>query len=107
MKDSFQTIIAMSISGLIFMSLSIKFQWSKKIWTILNKKIKWENNVSLWILIAPFFNLGFQLIFEAIGIPFLAIVNGITFGVYMGFMPDLGKRKQDSKKQNSKKRGRN
>ena len=107
MKDSFQTIIAMSISGLIFMSLSIKFQWSKKVWTILNRKIKREYNISLWILFSPFFNVGLQLIFEGIGIPFLAILNGITLGFYMGFMPDLGKRKQDSKKQNSKKRGRN
>lgn len=105
MKDSFQPIIAMCVSGLIFMSLSIKFQWSKKVWTILNKKIKSEyrDRVSLWILFAPFFNVGLQLIFERIGIPFIEILNGITFGFYMGFMPDLGKRKQDPKIRNGTK----
>lgn len=95
MKDSIPTLIAMSISGLIFMTISMKFKWSNKVWHLLNKKIKPRYNISLWILFSPIFNISLQLIYEMMGLPYHEIMNGITLGFYMGFMPTLGKGKQD------------
>ena len=90
MKESLPMLIAMSISSLTFMFLSLKFKWSKKVWMLLTKKVKPQYHAVLWILCAPVLNISLQLLFEWIGIPFHGIMNGITLGFYMGFLPDLG-----------------
>ncbi len=91
MKESIPFIIAMSISGLIFMTISIRYKWSKKVWVILNKKIKPQYNVAVWILFSAVFNISLQLLCEMLGIPFSKIIMGISLGFYFAFMPTLDK----------------
>jgi sugar phosphate permease len=95
MKGSIPLIVAMSISGLLFMSISIRYKWSKKVWLVLNKKINPRYNVTVWILFSAIFNISLQLLCEIIGISFSAILMGISLGFYFAFLPSLDKGKQD------------
>ena len=89
MKDIIPLIIAMSISGFIFMSISIKYKWSKTVWTALNKKINSNFNVAIWIVFSGIFNILLQLVCGILGIPLHKIILGVSLGFYLAFMPTI------------------
>lgn len=91
MKETIPSIIAMSITGFIFMTISNKYKWSKKVWGILNKKIKTQYNVAVWILFSAVFIICIQLLCEMLGIHYSNIIMGISLGFYFAFMPTLDK----------------
>jgi len=88
-KDIIPLIVAMSISGFIFMSISIKYKWSKIVWTALNKKINPNFNVAIWIIFSGIFNILLQLVCEILGIPLHKIILGVSLGFYLAFMPTI------------------
>ena len=69
MKDIIPLIVAMSISGFIFMSISIKYKWSK--------------------IFSGIFNILLQLVCEILGIPLHKIILGVSLGFYLAFMPTI------------------
>ncbi|EPY2276713.1 MULTISPECIES: hypothetical protein [Clostridium] len=91
MKELISYIIAMSISGLIFINISIKLKWSEKLWSFFNKKIKLDFNVAIWILISALIQ-GFLA--DVIGTISISskIILGLTMGFFFAFMPNLGKK---------------
>ncbi|EJO5347273.1 hypothetical protein NRP93_001350 [Clostridium botulinum] len=91
MKESIFYITAMSISGLIFMNISIKLRWSEKLWSFFNKRIKPNYNVVIWILTVVLIQ---GILAEVIGTIFIIskIILGFTMGVLFVFMPNLGKK---------------
>lgn len=91
MKESIFYITAMSISGLIFINISIKLRWSEKLWGVFNKRIKPNYNVVIWILTVALIQ---GILAEVIGTIFIIskIILGSTMGVLFAFMPNLGKK---------------
>lgn len=90
MKAYMITIIAMGISGCLFMLLSIKLSWSKRIWKRLNKKIKQPYAPAWWLIFSCIFVIGIQILFSVLNWPYTEIVRGISLGIMMAFMPSLG-----------------
>ena len=94
MKDIIPKLIALFLSSLIFMALSVKLGWSKKLWTKINKKIHPKYNVALFIILCvPFFNILVQIITELMGFTYTDILNGAVLGFSISFLPNLGEKK--------------
>ncbi|MGO5064607.1 hypothetical protein FDF31_07895 [Clostridium sporogenes] len=91
MKESIYYIIAMTIFGLIFMNISIKFRWSENLWLFFNKKIKSDYNMAIWILISALIQGILANVIGTISI-ISKIILGLTMGFFFAFMPNLGKR---------------
>lgn len=91
MKEAIYYIIAMSISGLIFMNISIKLRWSEKLWSFFNKKIKPNYNVAIWILISALIQGFLADVIGTISI-ISKIILGLTMGFFFAFMPNLEKK---------------
>jgi hypothetical protein len=90
MKDLIPRLVALSISLIIFMTISIKFGWSAKLWSVL-KINKPQHTVLLWLIFVCVFNIMVQILFELAGIAYNEILNGAITGFTFAFMPDLGK----------------
>jgi hypothetical protein len=84
--------VAMSLSGILFMTLSIKLGWSKRIWAKLHKKVKPHYKVALWIIYVCVFNILVQLLIEFMGYTYNDIINGAILGFSFAFMPSLGEK---------------
>jgi|GEM_PF-3234211 hypothetical protein len=93
MKELIPRLVAMSLSAILFMTLSIKLEWAKRIWAKLNKKIKPQYNIALWLLCVCVFNIVVQILFETMGYTYNDIINGAIFGFSLAFMPTLGEKK--------------
>jgi hypothetical protein len=91
MKDLIPRLVALSISLIIFMTISIKFGWSAKLWSVLINKVKPQHTVLLWLIFVCVFNIMVQILFEMAGIAYNEILNGAITGFTFAFMPDLGK----------------
>jgi hypothetical protein len=91
MKDLIPRLVALSISLIIFMTISIKFGWSAKLWLVLNNKIKPQHNVLLWLIFVCVFNIIVPILFELAGIAYNEILNGAIMGFTFVFIPNSGK----------------
>lgn len=91
-------IIAMVISAFIFMNLSIRLSWSKKLWAIINRRLNPIYNATVWILFAAIFHISIQMVCGSFGITDSRIITGIFIGFYFAFIPNLGVKKNDGKK---------
>lgn len=89
MKSLFPNLISMSISGLVFMSISFKLNWNQRMWTTLNKKINHYLNGFLWISTVVVIQLIVRLLCDIIGTSYITseVVTGFTMGFCMAFMP--------------------
>lgn len=97
MKDLIPQFITMAVSAFIFMNLSIKFSWSKKIWSLINKKLNPMYNATIWILFAALFHISIQWVCAALGIANTRIITGALVGFYFAFIPNLGVKKDEKK----------
>ena len=86
-------LLAMTISASLFMTLSIKLGWSKKLWGVINRLLKPIYNVVVWILFAVVFNIIIQMICGALGITDYRIITGALMGFYFAFIPNLGEKR--------------
>ncbi len=84
-------LLAMVIAGLISMSLSIRFGWSKKLWSLINKRLNPIYDASVWIIFAGFLHIATQWICASIGITNTGLITGAVIGLYLGLIPNLRK----------------
>ncbi len=98
MKTLISQLIAMAISAFIFMKLSIKLSWSKRLWTILNRRLNPAYNATVWLVFAAVFHIFIQMICGSLGITDSRIITGLLIGFYFAFIPNLGAKKKDGKK---------
>jgi hypothetical protein len=95
MRNILPQFIAMAISAYIFMNLSIKLGWSKKLWSLINRRLKPIYNATMWILIAAFLHISIQMVCGSFGMTDTRIITGSLIGFYFAFIPNLGTKKKD------------
>lgn len=82
-------LLAMSLTGFVSMSLSIRFGWSIKFWSLINKKLHPIYNVTVWIIFAGFLNIATQWVCAIAGITNTKLITGAVTGLYLGLIPNL------------------
>lgn len=82
-------ILGMIISGILFMPISIKFGWSKKLWAFLNRKINKKYNTVFWLVFVCTFNILIEMFLESMGAAHSDIISGFVLGFSLVFMPNL------------------
>ena len=87
-------LIAMALSGALFMSISIKLGWSKRLWAAINQRLNPAYNATVWILFAAMLHITIQWVCSAIGISNTRVITGVLIGFYFAFLPDLGVKKK-------------
>ena len=86
-------LLAMAVSASIFMKLSIKFGWSKRLWAFLNRRLNPVYNATLWILFAAVLHITIQMVCGSLGITDSRLITGVVIGFYFAFIPNLGAKK--------------
>ena len=87
-------LLALVISAGIFMTLSARLGWSRKLWALLNRRLNPVYNATLWIIFAAIFHLLIQMVCPLLGITDSRIITGVLIGFYFAFLPNLGVKKQ-------------
>lgn len=82
-------LLAMAILGILSMNLSIRFDWSKKLWSLINRRLNPIYNATVWILFAAFLNIAIQWICASMGITNTRLITGAVIGLYLGLIPNL------------------
>lgn len=82
-------LLAMAITGFISMSLSIRFGWSKKVWSMINKRLNPIYDVTVWIIFAGLLNIATQWVCAIAGITNTGLITGAVTGLYLGLIPNL------------------
>ena len=92
MKEHLFYLIAMVISGGILMNLSIHFNWSQRLWCIVNKQFSNRYNLVMWLFCTVILQVLIQVIVEHIGfnLELTKMVLGMNMGLSMAFIPNLG-----------------
>lgn len=98
MKTLIPQLIAMAISAFIFMKLSIKFSWSKRLWAFINRRMKPIYNATVWLVLAAVLHITIQMVCGSLGINDSRIITGVLIGFYFAFLPNLGAKKKDGTK---------
>jgi len=93
MKDMALQLIAFSVTGIIFMFISTKFNWSKKIWKALYRIIPPQYSVAVWIIFGAALTIGVSMVCDRFEIAQVTIIKGLILGFYLAFMPNLGQKK--------------
>jgi hypothetical protein len=83
-------LLAMIVSASVFMTLSVRFGWSRKLWAFLNRKLNPAYSTVLWLLFAAVLHLTLQLVCKGLGIADSRLITGILIGLYFAFIPSLG-----------------
>lgn len=96
MNNLLPQFIAMAISAFIFMNLSIKLGWSKKLWSYVNRWLKPIYNASVWIMLAAILHISIQMVCGSLGFTDTRIITGSLIGFYFAFIPNLGTKKKDN-----------
>lgn len=82
-------LLAMAFTGFISMSLSIRFGWSKKLWSLINKKLNPVYDATVWIVFAGLLHITIQWICFSIGMTNTGLITGAIIGLYLGLIPNL------------------
>ncbi len=82
-------LLAMVITGFLSMSLSIRFGWSKKLWSVINRRLNPIYDATVWILFAAFLHITVQWICASVGITNTGLITGAAIGLYLGLVPNL------------------
>ncbi len=82
-------LLAMVIAGFLSMSLSIRFGWSKKLWSLINKKLNPVYDATVWILFAAVLHITIQWVCAAAGVTNFRLITGAVIGLYLGLIPNL------------------
>jgi hypothetical protein len=93
MKTLLPQLLTMAVSATIFMTLSIKFGWSKRLWAIINRRLNPIYNATVWILFAAVLHISIQMVCGSLGITDSRLITGILVGFYFAFIPNLGVKK--------------
>jgi hypothetical protein len=72
------------------MIISIKFGWSRALWTALERNIKIKHTIAFYILLFIIFNVIAQSFCRIIGVNYRS-VNFIMVALGFAFMPPLAK----------------
>lgn len=78
-------------SGLIFVSLSIKLGWSKKLWSVLDKKINPNYGIAIWVILGGITQgiLGTAIELSGLDVFIGNVILGSIMGVYLAFLPSI------------------
>jgi hypothetical protein len=82
-------LLAMVVAGFLSMSLSIRLGWSKKLWSVINRRLNPIYNATVWILFAAFLHITIQWICASMGINNTRLITGAAIGLYLGLIPNL------------------
>jgi hypothetical protein len=93
MKTLLPQLLAMAISATIFMTLSIKLGWSKKLWATINRRLNSIYNATAWIFFAAVLHITIQMVCGSLEITDSRIITGSLIGFYFAFIPSLGAKK--------------
>ncbi|MGK0469078.1 hypothetical protein [Clostridium sp.] len=74
----------------LFMIISIKFGWSRALWTALERNIKIKHTIAFYILLFIIFNVIVQSFCGIIGVNYRSI-HFIVLALGFAFMPPLAK----------------
>ncbi len=74
----------------LFMIISIKFGWSRALWTVLETNIKIKHTIAFYIILFIIFDVIVQSFFGIIGVNYRS-VNFILVALGFAFMPPLAK----------------
>ncbi|MGB3366519.1 MAG: hypothetical protein WBA54_03445 [Acidaminobacteraceae bacterium] len=89
MSEFIYYFIGIAVSAPLCMKLSAKYDWSKKHWDMLNKKISESFNVGIWLI----GSIIFQRIVEEVAKmitsdgDIVKLITGISLGFAFSFMP--------------------
>ncbi len=93
MKTLLSQLLAMAVSGTIFMKLSIKLGWSKRLWAFINRRLNPIYNATVWIFFAAVLHITIQMVCGSLGITDSRLITGALVGFYFAFIPNLGVKK--------------
>ncbi len=93
MKTLIPQLLTMAITGALFMTLSIKLGWSKRLWALINRRLNPVYNATVWLLFAAFLHITIQMVCGILGLTDSRIVTGAMMGFYFAFIPNLGEKK--------------
>lgn len=82
-------LLAMAIAGFLSMSLSIRFGWSRRLWSLINRQLNSIYNATVWILIAAVLHITIQWVCASMGITNTRVITGVIIGLYLGLIPNL------------------
>ena len=82
-------LLAMIVTGILSMSLSIRFGWSKKLWSLINRSLNPIYNATVWLLFAAFLHITIQWVCAFMGIINTRLITGAIIGLYLGLLPNL------------------
>ncbi len=82
-------LLAMIVTGILSMSLSIRFGWSKKLWSLINRRLNPIYNATVWLLFAAFLHITIQWVCAFMGIINTRLITGSIIGLYLGLLPNL------------------
>lgn len=89
MSEFIYYFIGIAVSVPLCIKLSAKYDWSKKYWEMLNKKVSETLNVGLWLIGSIIFQRAVQevasIFTEDSGI--VKLVTGMSLGIAFSFMP--------------------
>lgn len=91
MKQILFQLIAFAITGFLFMNMSVTFGWSKRLWSLLNKKLDSNYNFVQWIIFAGIITIIIHFVCNAFKITNIKLIKGIVLGIYLAAMPNLDK----------------
>ncbi|MDF2905493.1 MAG: hypothetical protein K0R34_814 [Herbinix sp.] len=95
MKTLIPQFLAMAVSGTIFITISMKLGWSRKLWDFINRRLNPIYNATVWILFAAVLHLSIQMVCGSLGIADARLIIGILIGFYFAFIPNLGAKKDN------------
>ncbi len=95
MKTLIPQLLATAISGTLFITLSIKFGWSTKLWAFINRRLNPIYNATVWLVLAAILHVSIQMVCGSLGITDSRIITGVLIGFYFAFIPNLGKKNKN------------
>jgi hypothetical protein len=93
MKTLIPQFLSMAVSGTIFITISSKLGWSKKLWSLINRRLNPIYNATVWIVFAAILHVSIQMVCGSLGITDSRIITGALIGFYFAFIPNLGAKK--------------
>lgn len=89
MKIQFYYSGSMMISCIFFAILSTKYNWSTNLWTKINKKVKSNWHIAIWLIGNVLFQLSIEVVLKllAVNANTIDLITGLTMGLAFSFMP--------------------
>lgn len=89
MSEYLYYFMGIAVSAPLCMKLSLKYDWSKKYWDMLNTKVNESLNVGLWLIGSIIFQRAIEILSRSFTTSpsMIKLITGLSLGVALAFMP--------------------